>query len=123
MLQWDWPGNVRELGATLERMIVMAEGDTLTVDDVPAPIRAAAGLLEPEPDKAGAVSPFAEPLLPDEGLCLAETVLAYENSLILQALERTGWNKNQAAQLLQMNRTTLVEKLKKRKLLNPEAPA
>ncbi len=122
MLQWDWPGNVRELGATLERMIVMAEGDTLTVDDVPGPIRAAAGLLEPESDEGEAVSPFAEPLLPDDGLCLSEATLAYENSLILQALERTGWNKNQAAQLLRMNRTTLVEKLKKRNLFNREEP-
>jgi DNA-binding NtrC family response regulator len=43
-------------------------------------------------------------------------VATYETALILQALERTGWNKNQAARLLKMNRTTLVEKIKKKGL-------
>ena len=42
-----------------------------------------------------------------------------EESFIRQALDRTGWNKNKAAALLQMNRTTLVEKLKKRNMLRP----
>jgi len=123
LVLWDWPGNVRELSATLERMVVMAEGETLTIDDVPAPIRAAAGLLEPEQDEVAVVSPFAEPQLPPDGLNLGEAVLAYENSLILQALERTGWNKNRASKMLQMNRTTLVEKLKKRGLLEPNGVA
>ncbi|MEM6961018.1 MAG: helix-turn-helix domain-containing protein, partial [Myxococcota bacterium] len=43
-----------------------------------------------------------------------DAVESFENALILQALERTGWNKNRAASILQMNRTTLVEKLKKK---------
>jgi DNA-binding NtrC family response regulator len=119
LVGWDWPGNVRELSAALERMVVMADNDTLSVEDLPAPIRAAAGLVEPVCDELDAVSPYAEPLLPEEGLHLNEAVLAYENSLMLQALNRTGWNKNRAAQLLQMNRTTLVEKLKKRGLAEP----
>lgn len=54
-------------------------------------------------------------LLPEEGLSLREAVEAFEMSLIQQALERTGGNKNQASILLGMNRTTLVEKLRKRK--------
>ena len=41
---------------------------------------------------------------------------SYENALILQALEKTGWNRNQAAILLKLNRTTLVEKIKKKGL-------
>jgi DNA-binding NtrC family response regulator len=41
---------------------------------------------------------------------------AFENSLILKALEKTGWNRNQAAALLRLNRTTLVEKIKKKGL-------
>ncbi len=122
LVAWDWPGNVRELSSALERMVIMAESDVLNVDDLPAPVRAAAGLLEPDdPDPLDSVSPFAAPLLPDDGIDLAEAVLAYENALISQALERTGWNKNQAAQLLSMNRTTLVEKLKKRGMLEPQS--
>lgn len=118
LTQWDWPGNVRELGATLERMVVMAESETLSLDDVPGPIRAAAGFAD-DVDDDERVSAFAAPILPDDGLNLADAVLTYENALIVQALERTSWNKNQAAQLLQMNRTTLVEKLKKRGLMEP----
>jgi DNA-binding NtrC family response regulator len=40
----------------------------------------------------------------------------FENELILKALEKTDWNKNKAATLLKLNRTTLVEKIKKRQL-------
>jgi len=46
---------------------------------------------------------------------------AYENQLILKALQKTGWNRNQAAALLKLNRTTLVEKIKKKGLRPPEA--
>ena len=52
--------------------------------------------------------------LPLDGIDLREAVQAFEMSLIDQALERTGGNKNQASMLLRMNRTTLVEKLRKR---------
>jgi DNA-binding NtrC family response regulator len=52
--------------------------------------------------------------LPEDGIDLRDAVEQFENSLILQALERTGWNKNQAAAMLNLNRTTLVEKIKKR---------
>jgi len=55
-------------------------------------------------------------VLPTEGFDLRKAVQAFEMSLIDQALERTGGNKNQASQLLGMNRTTLVEKLRKRQL-------
>jgi DNA-binding NtrC family response regulator len=110
---WDWPGNVRQLAATLERMVVMADGDVLGVTDVPPELR---GL--PEESEAATTSSGLD--LPEGGLDLARAVEDYENRLILQALERTAWNKSQAAQLLQMNRTTLVEKLKKRDLKTPE---
>ncbi len=118
LIAWEWPGNVRELGSTLERMVVMAESEVLSIDDVPPHIRAHVGLLDDEPGESS--DPHAAPLLPDDGIDLAATVERFENSLIVQALERTDWNKNQAAQILSMNRTTLVEKLKKRGLLTRE---
>lgn len=65
------------------------------------------------------LDPRLEPVLPEDGIALSEAVDRFETALILQALRRTGWNKNQAARLLQLNRTTLVEKLKKRNLLAP----
>jgi DNA-binding NtrC family response regulator len=54
-------------------------------------------------------------VLPPEGIDLRRAVESFEMNLIDQALERTGGNKNQASQLLGMNRTTLVEKLRKRR--------
>ena len=111
---YGWPGNVRELRAGLERMIVLADDELLGVDDLPPKIRSAVGLADEEP-----IDPWASPALPEGGLKLAEAVDHYETNLILQALERTGWNRSQAATLLHMNRTTLVEKLKKKGLSAP----
>jgi transcriptional regulator with PAS, ATPase and Fis domain len=56
------------------------------------------------------------PTLPTEGLDLCKYIEDVENHFILQALNRTAHNKNQAAKLLGLNRTTLVERLKKRNL-------
>jgi len=116
---YEWPGNIRELRAALERMVVMAESEILSIGDLPHKIRAVVGLLEPEVDPDESVDAFATPELPEDGLRLGDAVDQYETSLILQALERTSWNKNQAARLLNMNRTTLVEKLKKKGLTGP----
>jgi len=58
--------------------------------------------------------------LPAEGLDLRGTVEDLETRLILQALERTGWNKNRASRLLGLNRTTLVEMIKRKRLVRPE---
>jgi transcriptional regulator with PAS, ATPase and Fis domain len=56
---------------------------------------------------------------PEDGMDFNSIVDQFENILILQALERTGWNRNRAAGLLRLNRTTLVEKLKKKQLQPP----
>ncbi len=61
--------------------------------------------------------------LPQEGLNLQEFIEGLENSLILQALDRTGQNRNQAAKLLGLNRTTLVERIKKRRLTTLNDPS
>jgi len=107
-----WPGNVRELENLVERMVVMrGEGD-IDVDDLPPALRAA-------PDAAS----FAMPAVPEAGLPFNDTVRQLELHLIQQALAHTGWNKNQAAQRLGLNRTTLLEKMKKLGLEPPGSPA
>jgi sigma-54 dependent transcriptional regulator, flagellar regulatory protein len=78
--------------------------------------------LNPRPGVAVAVTPAAFGVLPAEGINLIEFIENLENSLITQALQRTDNNRNQAARLLGMNRTTLVERIKKRKL-SPMNPA
>jgi DNA-binding NtrC family response regulator len=90
-------------------------------NSAPEPTAASSGeyLLVPAPSASDVACRVAaapdEFLLPDEGLNLREAVELFEMNLIGQALERTGGNKNQASILLGMNRTTLVEKLRKRK--------
>jgi len=62
---------------------------------------------------------FPRMVLPTSGIDLKSIVAAFENHLVDQALARTSGNKNRASELLQMNRTTLVEKLRKRGMITP----
>jgi sigma-54 specific flagellar transcriptional regulator A len=57
-----------------------------------------------------------ENAFPESGVNLRAAVEAFENKLIREALERSGWNKNRAAALLGINRTTLVEMVKRKRL-------
>jgi len=106
LANYEWPGNVRQLENTMERMVLLRSTGMLTMDDVPAKIR--------EARRTALAGNMGDPQLPAEGIDLRDAVEQFENALIRQALERTGWNKNRAATILQMNRTTLVEKLKKK---------
>jgi transcriptional regulator with GAF, ATPase, and Fis domain len=73
------------------------------------------------PRAAGGDDANPSPQLPEVGVDLRDAVESFENQLIVQALERTRWNKKQAARLLGLNRTTLVEMLK-RKGIEPGEP-
>jgi DNA-binding NtrC family response regulator len=104
---YDWPGNVRALENAVERAVLLAVGPEVRAEDLPPQVLA-----------GGATRGAQVPLLPlpDLGIDLRSAVEQYENQLILQALERTGWNKQRAAQLLKVNRTTLIEMLKRKRL-------
>jgi len=97
-----WPGNVRELENLMERMVILRREGEIGLEDLPPEYRHAA-------EQPGSL---AAELAPD-GINLRSELDAIEARWIREALERTAWNKNQAAQLLQMNRTTLLEKIKK----------
>jgi transcriptional regulator with GAF, ATPase, and Fis domain len=107
---YDWPGNVRELENLVERLVILKGTGMITVNDLPEKHRGAipASPTDPLPS-----------LLPDQGFCLNSAVEDFENQMILQALERTGGNKKEAAVLLNLKRTTLIEKLKKRNFSQP----
>ena len=94
-LRYDWPGNIRELRNVLERAVILAEGEPLTVEDFALPVDDAP--LETE--AAGAVA--------SEG-GLAGT----EREMILAALEKTGGNKTEAARLLKITRRRLYSRMK-----------
>ena len=108
LADYQWPGNVRELENTVERAVLLCQGPLIEPKDLPQRL---CGL---------GVEKRMSPRLPDMGLDLRNAVESFENQLIRQALERTKWNKKQAASLLGLNRTTLVEMLK-RKRINPRA--
>jgi transcriptional regulator with PAS, ATPase and Fis domain len=104
---YSWPGNIRQLENVIDRLVILSGSGEIGVEDLPAEIRSSQPVRE--------VS-LQEPMLPEEGIDLKDAVERFESALILQALRRTGWNKNRASTVLRMNRTTLVEKLKKKNL-------
>ena len=101
--EYDWPGNVRELENLLERLVVLSEAGHRRRR--PAPGRSARITLREE-DPA--------PALGEHGLDLNTAVEEFENRLIEEALRRTKGNKQAAARLLGLKRTTLVAKLRRR---------
>jgi transcriptional regulator with PAS, ATPase and Fis domain len=103
LCSYDWPGNVRELENLIERLVVVAAGRMVMIEDLPPALRTNVIDLE-----SGTLE------LPASGVDLRTLLAQLEERLIGQALERTGGNKNRAAELLGMNRTTLVEKLRRR---------
>jgi DNA-binding NtrC family response regulator len=99
----DWPGNIRQLQAMIQRLVILKRSGWIDESDLPAELLG--GIAE-----APAVS------LPPEGVDFQALVSSFESDLITQALEATGWNKNQAAALLNLKRTTLVEKIRSKGL-------
>lgn len=106
MLAYNWPGNVRELKNMVERLVVLKGEGCLGPQDLPRELSSKV----PSFDTPGAIQ------ISDDGICLNSAVTEFEKALILQSLEKTKWVKNKAAKLLQLNRTTLVEKIKRHHL-------
>lgn len=111
-MNYDWPGNVRELENIIERMVILTDADELTVNDLPDKLF--------QKQKSEEVGPS---MIPDDGFSLNNAINDYEKLLIIRALEKADWVKNRAAKLLNMNRTTLVEKIKKQGIEKPRSAA
>ena len=109
--RYTWPGNVRELENLVERIVVLKGAGWLEPSDIPEKIRRAERFLE-----------NALPVLGDTGLDMKSATEDFENALIRQALHLSGGNKNRAATLLGLKRTTFVEMLKRKSLDAGEAP-
>ncbi len=102
LVNYSWPGNVREIRNLIERLVVLHEGEQILPEDLPEKIRT-----------EGGQRPHRKPDADGEGISFNTAVSEFEKALIISALERTNWVKNKAAQLLQIKRTTLVEKIKR----------
>ncbi len=144
LVNYSWPGNVRQLINLVERLVVMKGGGAIGVQDLPPefvnqiqdvsrarqPIQQDAKVYPSSPSmplarpgKVPVQFPQSYGELPETGMDLQTFIETLENDLIRQALERTGNNRNQAAKLLGLNRTTLVERIKKRKLTTLNEPS
>lgn len=106
--QYPWPGNVRELETAVERAVIIARGDELTLDCLRAEI------LHPESHEGfGATGPAPTQILDlAHGISFYDEVSRFEIELIRQALELTGGHQSRAAKVLGLNNTTLNSKIK-----------
>ena len=103
LMSYHWPGNVRQLENAIERAVAVSAGRSqIDVADLP-----------PEMGHPETIPIATSVALPEEGLDLDLFIATIERDLIQRSLERTGGNKGQAARLLNLKRTTLVEKLKR----------
>ena len=84
LMAYSWPGNVRELENVMERAVALSTSDQMEVESLPP------GIRQPSP-------------LPHEGVNLERDVANFEKSLMMYALEKSGWVQTKAAQLLGIN--------------------
>jgi transcriptional regulator with PAS, ATPase and Fis domain len=105
LTEYDWPGNIRELENMIERLVVLKKEGTIDAADLPEKLFR----KDSAPELKEQFIRFSE-----EGINLSREVELYENQLIVEALRKANGVTTRAAQLLQLNRTTLVEKLKRK---------
>ena len=102
---YSWPGNVRELKHMVERLAVIAEGDTVSISDLPENLTAMTG---------HAANVLIQ--LPDDGIDLEEV----EREILRQALDKHDWNQTRAAQYLNITRSALIYRIQKYGLQSAE---
>jgi two-component system, NtrC family, response regulator AtoC len=103
LMAYDWPGNVRQLENLVERMVALTGNrPAILAADLPAELN--------NRDVLNYV-PFIE--IPEEGINFQDVVTDMERELIVQSLRKTNGNKKLAAKLLNLKRTTLIEKIKR----------
>ncbi|KAA0892075.1 sigma-54-dependent transcriptional regulator [Oryzomonas rubra] len=107
LVNYGWPGNVRELENTVERLLIMRNGDTITLEELPDKIRSGNGAAP------GTTAVFN---LPPEGYSLEQL----EHEVVVAALERNNWNQTAAARFLRIPRHTLIYRMEKYGIVSPE---
>ena len=104
LLAYDWPGNVRELRNVIERAVVLVEGETVDVRDLPGQVVGSDGLLRPD-DAALAELSFAD--------ARKRALETFEKSFLKAALERHGGNVSATARTLGVHRQSLQKTLRR----------
>jgi len=108
LMQCEWPGNVRELQNLTERLMILRPGQKVRALDLPEKYRHSD--IE---DHGGTFGQLEAQSLPDQGIDLKAHLASLEAEYIEEALARSGGTVSKAAAMLGMQRTTLVEKMKK----------
>jgi len=109
LISYSFPGNVRQLQNAMERAAIFSGASSqVRLEHLPEEFRNQASLFQ-IPTGANLIPNS----IPDEGINFSDVVSQVERQLLLQTLDKTGGNKMQAAKLLNMKRTTLVEKIKR----------
>lgn len=117
LMNYSWPGNVRELENFMERMTILCESQQIMPEDLPDKILTAGGFEVPVRNTE--VRSFEWPGLRDmndKKMNLKDFLDKIEENLLVEALNNAEGVKNQAAEILGIKRTTLIEKLKKKKI-------
>ena len=104
LIRFRWPGNVRELENAIERSVLVAKGTEIQPQDLPESIR----------DEAASTTFSVPP---------HHTLAEIERLTILQTLQRTNWNKQEAASILGLYRPTLYSKMRKHDIRDPRTSA
>ena len=112
--QYTWPGNVRELENLVQRMSIFFAGQTASRDDLPEKYQSRDEATQNQ--ETASIEQESPLNLDESGVDFNMLVNRFENQLILQALNITGGNKREAAKLLNLKRTTLIEKLKRKNI-------
>ena len=105
LMIYPWPGNVRELENLIERMVVLKRSGVIDEEDLPKK------LYESQVNEL-----LGRFVLPEEGIDFSTAVQQFERELILQALKRSKGVKKEAAKLLSLKRTTLIQKMKRKSI-------
>jgi len=110
LTRYDWPGNIRELRNVIERIVILEDGETIHVENLPVELIEGGGFSE---DHKVSVIEQLGLEIPEDGLSMQ----AVEHELVIKALEKAGNNQTKAAVLLDISRDSLRYKMKKFKLL------
>lgn len=116
LMDYDWQGNIRELENLIERVFILSDDNIIFAEDIPSHITNTPKI---HPKKSDLLNPNYEEESAniikkvESGFDFKKETEKHQMGLITQALEKTNWVKTQAAKLLNMKRTTLIEKMKK----------
>ena len=116
---YDWPGNIREMENLIERLVTLTDHSEIGVEDLPE----LPGYLKPH-------TPLRAFTLPSDGINIDQCMHRFQREMMVQALEQSHGNKTAAANLLRLNRTTFIERMRRhglgalapRRLAAPNGP-